>query len=48
MVWVLATPAEDQSGDLDIDPWLQGLEADLQHWKLDTTTFTPATCTTRR
>jgi phenylpropionate dioxygenase-like ring-hydroxylating dioxygenase large terminal subunit len=39
MVWVLATPAEDRSGDLDIDPWLQGLEADLKHWKLDTYHF---------
>ena len=36
MVWVLPTPAPDGSGDLDIDPWLQGLGADLAFWKLDT------------
>lgn len=35
MVWVLPTPAADGAGDLDIDPWLGGLEADLKHWKLD-------------
>jgi len=36
MVWVLPTPAVDQSAHLDIDPWLEGLEADLRSWKLDT------------
>ena len=39
MVWVLPTPAADGSADLDIDPWLHGLEADLQFWKLDTYHF---------
>jgi phenylpropionate dioxygenase-like ring-hydroxylating dioxygenase large terminal subunit len=39
MVWVLPTPAADGSGDLDIDPWLCGLEADLKFWKLDTYHF---------
>ena len=36
IVWVLATPADDGSGDLDIDPWLGGLGPDLAYWKLDT------------
>jgi len=36
MVWVLPTPAADRSAHLDIDPWLEGLESDLQSWKLDT------------
>lgn len=40
MVWVLPTPAGDGvtgegAGDLDIDPWLAGVGADLAHWKLD-------------
>jgi len=39
MVWVLPTPAADRSGDLDIDPWLDGLGADLAHWKLDSYHF---------
>jgi phenylpropionate dioxygenase-like ring-hydroxylating dioxygenase large terminal subunit len=39
MVWVLPTPAADRAGDLDIDPWLEGLEADLASWKLDTYHF---------
>jgi phenylpropionate dioxygenase-like ring-hydroxylating dioxygenase large terminal subunit len=39
MVWVLPTPAAGQSGRLDIDPWLEGLEADLRSWKLDTYHF---------
>jgi phenylpropionate dioxygenase-like ring-hydroxylating dioxygenase large terminal subunit len=39
MVWVLPTPAAGQSGRLDIDPWLEGLEADLRTWKLDTYHF---------
>src|SRR5262249_11037855 len=34
-VWVLPTPAADRSGELDIDPWLEGLETDLASWKLD-------------
>jgi phenylpropionate dioxygenase-like ring-hydroxylating dioxygenase large terminal subunit len=36
MVWVLPTPTTDGAGDLDIDLWLEGLEADLASWKLDT------------
>jgi phenylpropionate dioxygenase-like ring-hydroxylating dioxygenase large terminal subunit len=39
MVWVLPTPAADGSADLDIDPWLYGLEEDLKFWKLDTYHF---------
>jgi phenylpropionate dioxygenase-like ring-hydroxylating dioxygenase large terminal subunit len=39
MVWVLPTPAADQSAHLDIDPWLEGLEADLRSWRLDTYHF---------
>ncbi len=39
MVWVLPTPAADGSADLDIDPWLCGLEEDLKFWKLDTYHF---------
>jgi nitrite reductase/ring-hydroxylating ferredoxin subunit len=39
MVWVLPTPSQDQSCELNIDPWLQGVEADLAHWKLDTYHF---------
>src|SRR5262252_4924118 len=35
MVWVLPTPAADHSAHLDIDLWLNGLEADLAAWKLD-------------
>lgn len=35
MVWVLPRPAADGSSDLDIDPWLGGVEADLKFWKLD-------------
>jgi nitrite reductase/ring-hydroxylating ferredoxin subunit len=35
MVWVLPTPAANRSGDLDIDPWLNGLGPDLAFWKLD-------------
>ena len=35
MVWVLPTPAADRSAHLDIDLWLNGLEADLASWKLD-------------
>jgi len=39
MVWVLPTPAADRSAHLDIDLWLEGLEADLRSWKLDTYHF---------
>ena len=39
MVWVMPTPSEDHSGDLDIDPWLHGLGADLAHWKLESHHF---------
>jgi len=39
IVWVLPTPAADRSAHLDIDPWLEGLEADLRSWKLDTYHF---------
>jgi hypothetical protein len=35
MVWVLPTPAANRSGDLDIEPWLNGLGPDLAFWKLD-------------
>lgn len=35
MVWVVPTPAMDRSPDLDIEPHLHGLGADLAHWKLD-------------
>jgi len=35
MVWVLPTPAADHSAHLDMDLWLNGLEADLAAWKLD-------------
>jgi len=35
MVWVLPTPAADHSAHLDMDLWLNGLEADLASWKLD-------------
>ena len=35
MVWVVPTPAADRSTDLDIEPHLQGLGADLAFWKLD-------------
>jgi phenylpropionate dioxygenase-like ring-hydroxylating dioxygenase large terminal subunit len=35
MVWVLPTPAADRSAHLDIDLWLNGLEADLAAWKLE-------------
>src|SRR5262249_42049409 len=33
LVWVLPTP--DAAHDLDIEPWLAGLGADLAFWKLD-------------
>jgi phenylpropionate dioxygenase-like ring-hydroxylating dioxygenase large terminal subunit len=39
MVWVLPTAAADRSVDLAIDPWLDGLGADLASWKLDTYHF---------
>ena len=39
MVWVLPTPAADHSGDLDIEPWLEGLGPDLASWRLDTYHF---------
>ena len=39
MVWVLPTPTQELSGDLDIDRWLAGIEEDLVHWKLDTYHF---------
>jgi phenylpropionate dioxygenase-like ring-hydroxylating dioxygenase large terminal subunit len=35
VVWVLPTPATERGADLDIDPWLGGIEADLKHWRLD-------------
>jgi phenylpropionate dioxygenase-like ring-hydroxylating dioxygenase large terminal subunit len=35
MVWVLPTPAADGSPDLDIDPFLDGLNSDLEFWKLN-------------
>jgi phenylpropionate dioxygenase-like ring-hydroxylating dioxygenase large terminal subunit len=35
MVWVTPTPTSGGSLDLDIDPWLHGLGADLAFWKLD-------------
>lgn len=35
MVWVLPTPSADGSTDLDMDPWLAGLGADLASWRLD-------------
>lgn len=39
MVWVLPTPAASRSGELEINPWLCGLEEDLKYWKLDTHHF---------
>ena len=39
MVWVLPKPQPGAAIDLDIDPWLGGLEADLKFWKLDTYHF---------
>ena len=35
MVWVLPTPHADGSAQLDIEPWLHGLGADLAHWNLE-------------
>ena len=35
MVWVLPTPLADGSAQLDIEPWLHGLGADLAHWNLE-------------
>jgi phenylpropionate dioxygenase-like ring-hydroxylating dioxygenase large terminal subunit len=35
MVWVLPTPAADGAGDLDIDPWLDGMGPDLASWNLE-------------
>ena len=34
MVWVLPTVAADRSPTLDIEPWLDGLGADLASWNL--------------
>src|SRR5262245_10346626 len=39
MVWVLPSPAIDRGTDLDIDPWLEGLGADLAAWKLESYHF---------
>lgn len=39
MVWVVPTATPDHASDLDIDPWLGGLQADLAFWKLDTYHF---------
>ena len=39
MVWVLPTPAADGAADLDIEPWLHGMGADMASWKLDTYHF---------
>jgi phenylpropionate dioxygenase-like ring-hydroxylating dioxygenase large terminal subunit len=35
MVWVLPTPLADGSARLDIEPWLDGLGADLAYWNLE-------------
>lgn len=35
MVWVIPTPADDHSTDLDIDPYLGGVEEDLKFWGLE-------------
>jgi nitrite reductase/ring-hydroxylating ferredoxin subunit len=39
MVWVLPTPTADRATELDIDPWLHGLQSDLASWKLDSYHF---------
>ena len=39
VVWVLATPTDDLSGDLDIEPWLGGLGPDLAKWNLGSQEF---------
>src|SRR5262245_60272068 len=39
MVWVPPSPAGERGTDLDIDPWLGGLGADLAAWKLESYHF---------